>query len=71
MSIWNILRPFSIIYDRLVYSVVIWYSLWSFGIFSRRSMFGPRKIWQLCSVSHSYDSELQRQRCCENLQRNK
>jgi hypothetical protein len=41
MTIWNILRPFGIIYSRL-------YSLWSFSIFSRFGMFGPRKIWQHC-----------------------
>jgi hypothetical protein len=35
MSIWNILRPFGIIYGRLVY-------------FSHFGMFGPRKIWQPC-----------------------
>jgi hypothetical protein len=24
----------------------VWYSLWSFGIFSHFGIFGPRKIWQ-------------------------
>jgi hypothetical protein len=40
-TIWNILRTFGILY--------FWYSLWSFGIFFRLGMFGPRKIWQPCS----------------------
>jgi hypothetical protein len=35
----------------LVYLVAVWYSLWSFGIFSRFGMFGPRKIWQPCICS--------------------
>jgi hypothetical protein len=26
--------------------MAFWYSLWSFGIFLRCGMFGPRKIWQ-------------------------
>jgi hypothetical protein len=34
------LRPFGIIYGRLIYFAVIWY------IFSRFGMFAPRKIWQ-------------------------
>jgi hypothetical protein len=33
MTIWNIFMAF-------------WYSLWSFGIFLRFGVFGPRKIWQ-------------------------
>jgi hypothetical protein len=41
-----------ILYDRLEYFNAIWYifsiwfSLWSFGTFSRFGMFEPRKIWQ-------------------------
>jgi hypothetical protein len=41
LTIWNILRPFGIIYCRLVFFVVVWYMY-----FSHIGMFGPRKIWQ-------------------------
>jgi hypothetical protein len=33
LTIWSILRPLQIFYGHLVYFVVIWYILWSFGIF--------------------------------------
>jgi hypothetical protein len=33
--------------------MAVWYSLWSFGIFSRFGMFGPRKIWQPSSAGGS------------------
>jgi hypothetical protein len=55
-KIWRTLewKMFFIFYDHLEYFMVIWYnswpfgihSLWSFGIFLRFGMFGPRKIWQ-------------------------
>jgi hypothetical protein len=42
-----ILRPFGMIYGRLVlYYIAVWYGSWSFGIFCRFGMFGPSKIWQ-------------------------
>jgi hypothetical protein len=51
---WNkkcsyILWSFGIFYVYLVKSMAFWYSLWSFDIFLRFGMFGPRKIWQPCS----------------------
>jgi hypothetical protein len=40
---WYILRPFGIMYGRMLQLVVLWY------IFSLFGMFGPRKIWQPCA----------------------
>jgi hypothetical protein len=34
--------------------MLICYSFWSFGIFSRFGMFGPRKIWQPCSKIQTF-----------------
>jgi hypothetical protein len=43
MTIKSILRPFGII-------MAVWYSLWSFGIYSPRFWYiVSRKIWQPCS----------------------
>jgi hypothetical protein len=40
--IWvNFRRPRS--YDHLEYLTAVWYSLWTFGIFFRLGIFGPRK----------------------------
>jgi hypothetical protein len=35
----------------LVLCIAVCYSFWSFGIFFPFGMFGPRKIWQPCSMS--------------------
>jgi hypothetical protein len=61
MTIGNILWPLGISYDHweyfyghLVLFMLICYSFWSFGIFSRFGMFGPRKIWQPCSKIQTF-----------------
>jgi hypothetical protein len=33
MGSWSILQPVGIFYDHLVYFMIIWYILWSYGIF--------------------------------------
>jgi hypothetical protein len=40
--------PFGLIYGHLVYFMVIWCILWSFGIFFSFWYDVPRKIWQAC-----------------------
>jgi hypothetical protein len=45
ITIWNILRPFGIIYGRLVKFVVIWYS------FPNLVCLDQETIWQFCSLS--------------------
>jgi hypothetical protein len=42
----TILRPFAILHSHLVYFVLIWYILYSFGIFSLFCYVVARKIWQ-------------------------
>jgi hypothetical protein len=38
MDFWSILHPFDIFYGRLVYFVVIWYILWTFGILYQENL---------------------------------
>jgi hypothetical protein len=47
---WYILRTFGLCYGHLIYSMVIWYILWPFGIFSSFWYVTPRKIWQPCQA---------------------
>jgi hypothetical protein len=51
--------------------MAVWYNMWSFGLFFRFGMFGPRKIWQpwmppavSCGMKASklYDDKLVRKR---------
>jgi hypothetical protein len=56
-NFWIGLVNVGIFYDHLEYYMAIWYNLWASGIvcghllyFSQFGMFGPRKIWQLCST---------------------
>jgi hypothetical protein len=51
MTIRNILRPFCILHGLLVWFVVILVYFLHFG------MFGPRKIWQPCSLGESFLEE--------------
>jgi hypothetical protein len=46
--IWNILRPFDIFFDRLVYFVVIWYNIPQIWYVAQR------KIWQPCCALSFY-----------------